>query len=867
MQQLLSVSAMSLVVTILLAAILAYTQHHAVEQSVILAWLSLMALITLFRTSLVVAYRRTPISDHSIIHSRLVRYRAGVLVGGLLWGSAGFVLFPSNDPQHQMFIIFMLAGVTAGGVTSYSADLPAAVGFSILVLVPVIFSLFTAGDSLSFTMGMAATLYLGFMIMSIRHTNRHLIENIVLRLEASVQEKVLSVKEESYRSLLTHVPVGIFHFDTNLVITYCNKHFADILHNTVDRLVGLNMKMLRDQCVIPTLTKAMEGQVGFYEGRYIATHSDADKWIEMTSAPSRDEQGAIVGGVAIIQDTSLRRQAEDELRVAAAAFEAQEGILITDADGMILRVNKAFTDITGYTAEEVIGNNPRFLSSGKNSAGFYSALWDRIYSTGSWEGEILNRRKNGEIYLELLGITAVKDKAGTVTHYVATFTDITQSSKAAEEIRNLAFHDSLTGLPNRRLLMDRLHQAHAVSSRNNRSGALLFIDLDNFKEINDTIGHNMGDLLLQQTAQRLKCCIRECDTVARLGGDEFVVMLENLSEEPVDAATQTQAISEKVLAALSMPYQLGMLEYHSTSSIGVTLFSNLGESVDELLKRADIAMYQAKKTGRNSLMFFDPKMQDLINARAALEKELRKALNKRQFQLYFQIQVDSSLRPLGAEALIRWTHPKRGVISPAQFIPLAEDTGLILPIGQWVLETACAQLKAWEHNELTRNLVLSINVSPKQFRQPCFVSQVESLVQKHDINPRLLKLELTESMLLDNIEDTIETMNALREIDVRFSLDDFGTGYSCLQYLKRLPLDQLKIDQSFVRDIAIDSSDSAIVLTIVAMAHSLNMDVIAEGVETKEQHQHLIQTGCANFQGYLFGKPVPIAQFDAQLVH
>jgi diguanylate cyclase (GGDEF)-like protein len=413
--------------------------------------------------------------------------------------------------------------------------------------------------------------------------------------------------------------------------------------------------------------------------------------------------------------------------------------------------------------------------------------------------------------------------------------------------------------------MDRLHQALAFSDRSGLRGALLFIDLDNFKKINDTLGHIIGDSLLQQISQRLASCMRKGDTVARLGGDEFVVILGELSVQAVEAAKQTKDISEKILATLNQPYQLGTHEYHSSSSIGAVIFNDNTQPEEELLKRADIAMYQAKQAGRNTLMFFDPKMQDIINARAALEIELRKALENHQLQLYYQIQVNSSHRPLGAEALIRWLHPERGLVSPAEFIPLAEETGLILPVGYWVLETACIQLKAWEQDEYTRNLALAVNVSPKQFRQTDFVEQVQSLVQRHAINPRMLKLEITEGMLLDNIEDTIATMNALRDIDVRFSLDDFGTGYSSLQYLKQLPLDQIKIDQSFVHDIATDSSDAAIVLTIVAMAHSLNMDVIAEGVETEEQCQLLINMGCTDFQGYLFGKPVPIGQFEALL--
>ncbi len=442
-----------------------------------------------------------------------------------------------------------------------------------------------------------------------------------------------------------------------------------------------------------------------------------------------------------------------------------------------------------------------------------------------------------------------------------------KSKSDDEQIAYLALYDRLTGLPNRQLLTDRLNQAVVASARSGKKGALLFIDLDNFKTVIDTRGYDMADLILKQAAQRLELCVRNSDSVSRIDGDEFVVLLENLSAKPLEAAAQTEIIGEKILTSLSQPYQLDTYEHHGTASIGVTLFNGSELATDELLKQADIAMYQAKISGRNTLRFFDPQMQASITARVSLEGELRKALEKQQFLLYYQIQVDSSHHPLGAEALIRWIHPLRGLVPPDQFIPLAEETGLILPIGQWVLETACAQLKAWQQDVLTRDLVLAVNVSARQFRQANFVAQVKVVVQRHAINPKLLKLELTEGMLLENIEETIATMNALKEIGIRFSLDDFGTGYSSLQYLKRLPLDQLKIDQSFVRDIATDSDDKAIVRTIVAMAQSLDIHVIAEGVETKEQQQLLLDRGCFHYQGYLFGRPVPIEQFEALLKH
>jgi diguanylate cyclase (GGDEF)-like protein len=433
-----------------------------------------------------------------------------------------------------------------------------------------------------------------------------------------------------------------------------------------------------------------------------------------------------------------------------------------------------------------------------------------------------------------------------------------------EEIKELAFYDHLTHLPNRRLLINRLQHALASSSRSSKQGALLFLDLDNFKTLNDTLGHDIGDLLLIQVAQRLEASVREGDTVARLGGDEFVVMLEDLSEQPFEAAAQAEYVGEKILSALNKPYLLGKHQYANTPSIGASLFNDL-LAPEELMKQADIAMYQAKQAGRNTLRFFDPKMQESINVRAALEDALHNALENGEFQLHYQVQVDSAFRPLGAEALIRWQHPERGMVSPMQFIPLAEESGLIIAIGHWVLETACSQLKMWQQEAVTRDLVLAVNVSAKQFRQIDFVKQIQDVVQRHAINPARLKLELTESLLLEDIEDIIATMDALNEIGVQFSLDDFGTGYSSLQYLKQLPLDQLKIDQSFVRDIVFDSSDKAIVRTIIVMAKSLNLDVIAEGVETEEQFQLLLNKGCVHFQGYLFGKPMPIEQFEAIL--
>ena len=744
MRQLLSISNVSLLASILIATILAYVQREVISSQVLLTWYSFMVLATILRASQLISYQRRPPGNAAAIHTRLMSFRMVILVAALVWGSAGWLLFPASDPQHQVFLILILAGMTVGGVVSFSADLISAIVFSVSIISPVAIRLFVSGDNLLVILGMAIMLYLLFLIMSLLRISRNIADNITLRLEATEREEFVRTSEERYRLLLNYSPVGIFHYDTDLVITYCNNRLADILQSKTEHIVGLDMKLLNDQTLLPVLRKAFGVQVVHHEGLCSSPFCNADLWLNLTCASSRDSSGHVVGGIAIVQD---------------------------------------FTE-----------------------------------------------RKNSE-----------------------------------ERINDLAFYDPLTHLPNRRLLMDRLQQALASSSRTGSAGALLLIDLDNFKTLNDTLGHQAGDLLLQQVALRLAACVREDDTVARLGGDEFVVMLENLGEHALEAAAHAEVVGEKIHAALGQPCQLATNDYRSSCSIGAVLFSSNAQTTDDLLKQADIAMYQAKKAGRNTLRFFDPQMQASITARVALEAELRKAIEMQQFELHYQIQVDSSYRPLGAEALIRWVHPERGMISPAQFIPLAEETGLIQPIGLWVIETACAQLKSWQQDTLTRELVLAVNVSARQFHQSDFVGQVHDAVQRHAINPMRLKLELTEGMLLDDVEETIATMNVLSEIGIQFSMDDFGTGYSSLQYLKRLPLDQLKIDQSFVRDIVTDSSDKAIVRTIIVMAQSLGISVIAEGVETEENRQFLMDNGCIHYQGYLFGRPMPIEQFEASL--
>jgi diguanylate cyclase (GGDEF)-like protein/PAS domain S-box-containing protein len=568
-------------------------------------------------------------------------------------------------------------------------------------------------------------------------------------------------------------------------------------------------------------------------------------------------------------ETDLQRQSEaldktnSELRIAAAAFNAQEGMIVTDTRGVILSANRAFVGLTGYAMEELVGQTARLFRAHRRDATFYQSMWNSVQSTGGWQGEMSLRTKSGEHCARWLTISAVKNEADEVTNYIGSYYDISKLKHAEEKIRELAFFDQLTGLPNRVLLIDRVRQALNANIRNKFFGAVLFIDLDNFKTLNDSLGHDMGDLLLKNAARRISHCVRADDTVARIGGDEFVVLLANLGTQKAKAAAlQAEAVGEKILAAFTEVFQLDTFEYPCTPSVGVTLFSPEDRNVDELLKRADLAMYDAKTAGRNGLRFFDPAMQTMISARAALETDLREDLKKDRLLLHYQPQVDHEGRLLGAEALARWPHAQRGMVSPSEFIPVAESAGLILPLGASMLKIACRQLARWSADPATEHLTVAINVSALQMRQKNFVEQVRAIIEQTGADPHRLKIELTESTLVSNVEDVIVKMEKLKAIGIGFSLDDFGTGYSSLSYLKRLPLDQLKIDRSFVKDVLVDPNDAAIAQMIIALSKSLGLSVIAEGVETEEQYAFLARHGQLNYQGYLFGRPLPPDDFE-----
>lgn len=862
LRQLFAASNVSLISSTLLAAILAYMQRDMIAAHVVLSWLTLIVLVAVSRTLLVKAYRSAAPEVGESTLFWMKRFRIGVLAVGLVWGAAGFLMFPTNSSQHQLFLVFMLAGLSAGGVVAFSADLLSAVLFSLSSLLPIIVRLFMSGNGLFVAMSVAGFLYLCFMVISLRRINRSITENIVLHLDAAEREEAMRISEQRYRLLLKHSPIGIFHYDTDLIVTYCNEPFAAILQNTVNNVVGLDIKGFNDGSILAALHQALNGEKVSYEGNFRPAPDAAGIVIDMSCAPSRDGAGKIVGGIAIIRDISKRKQAEEMLRISAIAFESQAAMIVTSPDAIILRVNRAFTALTGYEAQEVMGQTPQMLNSGRHDKGFFTAMWTSLQETGHWQGEIWNRHKNGLIVAQWLTIAAVVAPDGRITHYVGTFSDITENKDAVAEIHRLAYYDPLTHLPNRRLLQDRLGQELVAGARNGLYGAILFLDLDNFKTLNDTRGHEAGDQLLIEVARRLRTSVRECDIVGRLGGDEFLVLLSDLSADVELAAMQTKQVGEKLLDALAHPYDINGYEFHCSASIGIRLYRD-HELAEDLLRHADLAMYQAKMAGRNTVRFFDPSMQALATARAELEKDLRLALSQNQFKLYFQAQIYRNHQVVGAEALLRWQHPQRGLVSPLEFIALAEKTSLILPIGQCVLEAACTQLKQWEQHARSRQFRLAVNVSARQFRAADFVEQVRRTLDSHGVNPDLLELELTESLVLENINDTISKMHALREMGVRFSLDDFGTGYSSFSYLTQLPFDQLKIDRSFVHNIGIKTSDAVIVQTITGMAHNLGIEVIAEGVETEAQRLFLEQHGCHACQGFLFSKPVPIDEFMA----
>lgn len=544
------------------------------------------------------------------------------------------------------------------------------------------------------------------------------------------------------------------------------------------------------------------------------------------------------------------------LRISSVVFDSNEGVLVADINGKIIRVNPAFESISGYSEAEVLGLTPALLKSGLNNSQFYKDMWDSLINKGFWNGEIYNRRKNGEIYPEYLSISAVRDEYRKITHYVGIFSDITAKKENEERIYRLAFYDPLTQLPNRRLLIERLEHTLKKNERNQTYSMVAFIDLDNFKVVNDTKGHIVGDELLSEAANRLLEATRAEDTVSRLGGDEFVVLIEDLGSSREQAFQIASMVGNKLSLSLQRPFEIHQELFFVTGSIGIAILYDYNQSVNNILAQADTAMYSAKESGKNTFRFFDSALQQKMLQKLECEKALFIALEEKQFQLFYQLQYNNQKMVCGAEALIRWFHPEKGMVSPIHFIPTAEENGFIIEIGKWIINEACRTLQVWSLDPVRKKWTLSINISPKQFLDESFVNILIENIDIYAISPSLLRLEVTESLLINDIDKIQSIMHRLKSYGFIFSLDDFGTGYSSLSYLNNFPFDELKIDQSFIRNMKDDPHASALVRAIITMAEVLGMEIVAEGVETTEQYKILQSIGCVHYQGFLFSKPV-----------
>jgi diguanylate cyclase (GGDEF)-like protein/PAS domain S-box-containing protein len=695
---------------------------------------------------------------------------------------------------------------------------------------------------------------------------------------ASVQVTMRS-SEERYRTLFQFTTDGVICHDADGKVIAANPAAEAILGISASEMFTLGPWVVWQDLLYPDGHSYAPSDIPCAVALSRAEHvkdtivgtqhwaSGAAVWLQLESIPlcsAGESKPSQV--IAVFMDVTEQRRAEGRFRVIVDS--SPNALLMIDHKGVIALANSASERTFGYTQEELIGQSVDMLVPNSHRPNHSDLRHHYLASANARPigafGELQALRKDGTLIPVDIGLSPIATGDGEFT--LATVVDITERKEAERAMSKLAYFDALTGLPNRRLLIERLQHALTVSVRRQRYGALLFLDVDNFKTINDIVGHDAGDLMLQEVATRQQANLRQSDTIARIGGDEFVVLLEELDNTIGGAASYAKEVADKLLASLSQPYRIRGREFPGSVSIGVALWgSDATEDVNDLLRRSDMAMYDAKKAGRNTVRFFDPEMQEILEKRTSLESDLHRAIVEKQFLLHFQKRVRADGRLQGAEALLRWQHPERGLVSPMEFIPLAEETGLIVPIGQWVLETACRQLVDWEEMHATRTLMLSVNISALEFKQENFVDNVRWILSETGANPARLELEITESMLLGNVEIFIAKMKALRELGVSFALDDFGTGYSSLSYLKRLPLNILKIDKSFVSEIGVSKNDETIVQTIIRMGQTLGLAVIAEGVETEAQRDILEHHGCDNFQGFLFGKPVSIQGFEQEL--
>ncbi|NNJ18849.1 EAL domain-containing protein [Pseudomonas putida CSV86] len=673
-------------------------------------------------------------------------------------------------------------------------------------------------------------------------------------------QEQLQISEEKFAKAFHASPDGmLLSRQSDGLLLEVNEGFC--------RLTGFDMQTSLDRTAID-----LGIWVDLNERRAMLEHLKKDGFVRDFLCNLRRADGQVrlcelsarplpIGGsdcmLTIARDITDRHQMQEKLQLAATVFEnTAEGVLITDTDQRISAVNRAFSEITGYSEDETLGHTPRLLASGQHDSAFYAAMWHQLGADGHWQGEILNRRKNGELYPAWLTISAVRNPELGTTHFVAVFADISSLKHAQAKLDYQAHHDPLTGLPNRTLFENRLQAALSCPQASSRQGAVLFLDLDRFKHINDSLGHPVGDLLLKAIAHRLKEQVRDIDTVARLGGDEFIILLPGLHQ-----ASDAEHIAQKVLACFNAPFQAGDHEFFSSASIGISLYPQDGIDVASLIRNADAAMYRSKAKGRNRVEAYTRDLTAQASERIALEHELRRAIERNELSLYFQPKLSlKTQRLIGAEALIRWANPNFGDVPPERFIPLAEENGMILQLGDWVLEHACRQMQAWKRQYQAFG-PLSVNLAGAQLRQPGLVRRIEQLLRTHQLKAGDLQLEITENFIMSQAEEGLAILHQLKRLGVQLAIDDFGTGYSSLSYLKRLPLDILKIDQSFIRGLPDDPNDAAIARAIIALGRSLQLTVIAEGVETPAQQQFLAREGCEQIQGYIVSLPLPANAF------
>ncbi len=895
----------SIMTVLVVSTILAVLHWSTVDTATIQAWIVAVYLISAYRLLVTLYFLRTdPPADR--IRPWSVAVHAGALLSALSWASAGFFLFAPDSPPHQILLALMIAGVSAGGVASLAALRSAAFGFVFLVNLPLAYRFFEASEVTGHAVSIVVLVFTAFMLGVAHRFNRHLTMMVVERHNRQLSQqreqtrtRVLELLAQAapLRRILKSIVQGIENEDPRIrgsillldesgsrLLTAAAPSLPQSFIQSVD---GLEIGMNAGSCGTAAYTRKrfivediME-HPSWAPYRQLAADTDIHSaWSEPIMASTGELLGtftlyghkphypderelSMLSKAANLASIAIERsKTEEDLRLAAMVYEkSSEAMMITDEENRIVAINPAFVDTTGYTQQEVVGQNPSLLHSGHHDRHFFEAMWEELHATGRWQGEVWNRRKNGEVFPEWLTINTILDPRGRVHRRVALFSDITEKKKADELIWTQANYDALTHLPNRRLFMDRLEQSIRRASRDRQRLALLYVDLDRFKEVNDTLGHALGDELLVEASRRLGACVRDSDTVARIGGDEFTVILNEVKD--VDSLCR---VARKFLEVFSDPYQLREEQAYLSASIGITVFPDDGTRADVLLKNADQAMFAAKEAGRNRFNHFTGAMQEAANRRMRLVRDLHRAMARNQFQVYYQPVVSLATgRIEKAEALLRWEHPERGFISPADFIPVAEETGAIHQIGNYIFKEATLRAREWR-KRYHPGFQISVNRSPVQFFAdgPTEDDWLEHL-QSIQMPGEAVVVEITEGVLLRGAVNINEKLLRLRDAGIQVAIDDFGTGYSSLAYLKRFDIDYLKIDRTFVSSLETDSSDRAVSEAIVVMAHKLGFKVIAEGGETEGQQRILSDIGCDYAQGYLFSPPVPTIAFESML--